>query len=61
MTGTEAAVATEADTARAQRKAKKELEIKQKCEVELAALRDDSSTSLLPQSRLPTSDSLPPA
>ncbi len=61
MTGTEAAVAAEADTARAQRKAKKELEIKQKYEAELAAPRDDSSTPPLPQSGSPTSDPLPPA
>ena len=61
MTGTEAAITAEADTARAQRKAEKELEIKRKYEAELAALREDSSTPPLPQSRSPTSDPLPPA
>ena len=61
MTGTEAAVADEVDTARAQRKAKKKLKIKRKYEAELAALRDDSSTPPLPQSRSPTLDPLPPA
>ena len=60
MNGTEAAIAAEADTARAQRKAKKELKIKRKYAAELAALREDSSTSPLPQSRLPISDPLPP-
>lgn len=59
--GIEAAVAAKADTTRAQCKAKKELEIKQNYEAELAALCKDSSTHPLPQSRLPTSDSLLPA
>ncbi len=61
MIGTKAAVAAEADTARAQRKAKKEIEIKQKYEAELATLRHDSSTPPLPQSRLPTSNPILPA
>lgn len=55
-TGIEAAVAAEADTARAQCKAKKELEIKQNYEAELAAHCKDSPTHPLPQS-----DSLLPA
>lgn len=42
MTGTEAAVAAEADRTRASRKAKKEQEIREKYEAELAALRTDS-------------------
>lgn len=60
-TGIEAAIAAEADTAWARCKAEKELEIKQNYEAELAALCKDSSTLPLPQSRLPTSDSLLPA
>ena len=43
MTGTEAAVAAEADEVRACRRAKKELEIKAKYEAELAALDANSS------------------
>ena len=43
MTGTEAAVAAEADEVRARRRAKKELEIKAKYEAELAALYANSS------------------
>lgn len=61
MTGTEAAVAAEADTARAPCKARKELEIKHKYEAELAALREKYSTPSLPQSRSATPDSCLPA
>ena len=43
MTGTEAAIAAEADKTRARRKAEKQLEIKAKYEAELAALDADSS------------------
>ncbi len=43
MTGTEAAVAAEANEVRARRRAKKELEIKAKYEAELAALYANSS------------------
>ncbi len=58
---TEAAIEAKADNARAQRKAKKELEIKRKYKAELAALRKNSSTLLLPQFWLLTLDPLSPA
>lgn len=44
MTGTKAAIVAEADRIRASRKAKKEQEIGEKYEAELAALRTDFSS-----------------
>ena len=61
MTGTEAAIVAKAVIARAQRKARKELEIEQKYEAELAAPREKSSTPSLPQSRSATRDSFLPS
>lgn len=60
MTDTEAAVVAEADSARAQRKTRKELEIKQKYEAKLAALREEFSSPLLSQSRSATPKSFSP-
>ncbi len=55
MTETEAAVAAEADRTRASRKAKKEQEIREKYEAELAALRTDFSSPHLGPFALPLS------
>lgn len=59
MTGTEAAVAAEADRTRASRKAKKEQEIREKYEAELAALRTDSSSPHLGPFSSPLSGKAP--
>lgn len=58
MTGVEAPVAAEADTGQARCKGEKEFEIKEKYKAELAAL---PSFPPLPESRLPTPNSLLPA
>ncbi len=59
MTGTKAAVAAEADRTRASRKAKKEQDIREKYEAELAALRTDSSSPHLEPFSSPFSGKAP--
>lgn len=56
MTGTEAAVAAQFDTARARRKDEKELKTKRKDEAQLAALHEKSLSPPLRRSRLPRPD-----